>query len=274
MIALTRISGQPFVLNCDLIERIDVTPDTVVSLVDGKKYVVLESSSTSRRSDPALPRARSSRSATTSRPRTWASSTTTSRPTCPPSLRSPGRCDGSGTRHRHRRRLRGRHRGERDGGRQPDEPPADRPDPARLRHHRARDDGRRHDEGRQDGRRARLKRAFTGNAASAEELIPAVVDLAERARREGLLALEDAVKGRRRRVPAQGRHDGHRRHRPRGAPRDPRVRGLRQAGRRQAGREVLRRRRRLRADHRHHRHRHGPGARAREPGRARPSSAT
>ena len=44
MIALTRISGQPFVLNCDLIERIDVTPDTVVSLVDGKKYVVLESS--------------------------------------------------------------------------------------------------------------------------------------------------------------------------------------------------------------------------------------
>ena len=45
MIALTRISGQPFVLNCDLIERIDVTPDTVVSLVDGKKYVV-----------PALPR--------------------------------------------------------------------------------------------------------------------------------------------------------------------------------------------------------------------------
>jgi flagellar protein FlbD len=45
VIALTRISGQPFVLNCDLIERIDVTPDTVVSLVDGKKYVVLESSS-------------------------------------------------------------------------------------------------------------------------------------------------------------------------------------------------------------------------------------
>jgi flagellar protein FlbD len=44
VIALTRISGQPFVLNCDLIERIDCTPDTVVSLVDGKKYVVLESS--------------------------------------------------------------------------------------------------------------------------------------------------------------------------------------------------------------------------------------
>ena len=43
MITLTRISGSMFVLNCDLIERIDSTPDTVVSLVDGKKYVVLES---------------------------------------------------------------------------------------------------------------------------------------------------------------------------------------------------------------------------------------
>lgn len=43
MIMLTRISGTSFVLNCDLIERIDATPDTVVSLVDGKKYVVLES---------------------------------------------------------------------------------------------------------------------------------------------------------------------------------------------------------------------------------------
>ena len=43
MIPLTRISGSQFVLNCDLIERVDATPDTVVSLVDGKKYVVLES---------------------------------------------------------------------------------------------------------------------------------------------------------------------------------------------------------------------------------------
>jgi len=38
------------------------------------------------------------------------------------------------------------------------------------------------------------KRAFTGNAESAETLIPQVVGLAERARREGLLALEDSVK--------------------------------------------------------------------------------
>jgi len=43
MITLTRLSGTKFALNCDLIERIDATPDTVVTLVDGKKYVVLES---------------------------------------------------------------------------------------------------------------------------------------------------------------------------------------------------------------------------------------
>ncbi len=43
MIPLTRISGSAFMLNADLIERIDSTPDTVISLVDGKKYVVLES---------------------------------------------------------------------------------------------------------------------------------------------------------------------------------------------------------------------------------------
>jgi flagellar protein FlbD len=42
MIMLTRISGSRFVLNADLIERVDSTPDTVVTLVDGKKYVVLE----------------------------------------------------------------------------------------------------------------------------------------------------------------------------------------------------------------------------------------
>lgn len=43
MISLTRLTGSRFVLNSDLIERIDSTPDTVVTLVDGKKYVVVES---------------------------------------------------------------------------------------------------------------------------------------------------------------------------------------------------------------------------------------
>lgn len=42
MIMLTRLSGSVFVLNADLIERLDCTPDTVVTLVDGKKYVVAE----------------------------------------------------------------------------------------------------------------------------------------------------------------------------------------------------------------------------------------
>ena len=43
MITLTRLSGSVFVLNSDLIERIDSTPDTVITLIDGKKYVVSES---------------------------------------------------------------------------------------------------------------------------------------------------------------------------------------------------------------------------------------
>lgn len=43
MITLTRLSGTRFALNSDLIERVDATPDTVISLTDGTKYVVVES---------------------------------------------------------------------------------------------------------------------------------------------------------------------------------------------------------------------------------------
>lgn len=43
MISLTRLNGQRFALNPDLIERVDVTPDTVVTLVDGARYAVVES---------------------------------------------------------------------------------------------------------------------------------------------------------------------------------------------------------------------------------------
>ena len=39
-----------------------------------------------------------------------------------------------------------------------------------------------------------LKRAFTGDVKPAADLVPQVVGLAERARKEGLLALEDSVK--------------------------------------------------------------------------------
>ncbi len=42
MIMLTRLNGAAFVLNPDLIERVESTPDTVITLVDGKHYVVEE----------------------------------------------------------------------------------------------------------------------------------------------------------------------------------------------------------------------------------------
>ena len=44
MISLTRINGNGFVLNSDLIEHIEMTPDSVVTLTNGQKFVVRESS--------------------------------------------------------------------------------------------------------------------------------------------------------------------------------------------------------------------------------------
>jgi flagellar protein FlbD len=44
MIKLTRLNHVPLILNSDLIEHIDTTPDTVVSLTTGQKFMVLESS--------------------------------------------------------------------------------------------------------------------------------------------------------------------------------------------------------------------------------------
>jgi flagellar protein FlbD len=43
MIQLTRLNHVPLVLNSDLIEHVEVTPDTVVTLTTGQKIVVLES---------------------------------------------------------------------------------------------------------------------------------------------------------------------------------------------------------------------------------------
>ena len=43
MIIVTRLNGPPFALNPDLIERADATPDTVLTLVDGTKYLISES---------------------------------------------------------------------------------------------------------------------------------------------------------------------------------------------------------------------------------------
>jgi flagellar protein FlbD len=43
MIVVTRLNGAPMALNPDLVERAEATPDTVLTLVDGTKYVVTES---------------------------------------------------------------------------------------------------------------------------------------------------------------------------------------------------------------------------------------
>ena len=43
MIHLTRINHVPLVLNADLIEHVETTPDTVISMTNGQKFVVLES---------------------------------------------------------------------------------------------------------------------------------------------------------------------------------------------------------------------------------------
>jgi flagellar protein FlbD len=43
VILVTRLNGDGFALNPDLIERADATPDTVVTLVDGTKYIIAES---------------------------------------------------------------------------------------------------------------------------------------------------------------------------------------------------------------------------------------
>jgi len=42
MIYLTRLNGNPFVVNSDLIRYVESSPDTVLTLVNGEKIVVLE----------------------------------------------------------------------------------------------------------------------------------------------------------------------------------------------------------------------------------------
>ncbi|MBW8826849.1 MAG: flagellar FlbD family protein [Acidobacteria bacterium] len=43
MILITRLNGPQFALNPDLIERVEATPDTVLTLVDGTKYLIADS---------------------------------------------------------------------------------------------------------------------------------------------------------------------------------------------------------------------------------------
>jgi flagellar protein FlbD len=40
---LTRLGGHPMAVNPDLIEKAEATPDTIITLVDGHKFVVAES---------------------------------------------------------------------------------------------------------------------------------------------------------------------------------------------------------------------------------------
>jgi len=43
VIALTKLSGQPFVLNAELIRSVEETPDTTITLVGGDRMLVKES---------------------------------------------------------------------------------------------------------------------------------------------------------------------------------------------------------------------------------------
>lgn len=43
MVALRKINGKEFVLNADLIESIESTPDTLITLTNGKKLLVQNS---------------------------------------------------------------------------------------------------------------------------------------------------------------------------------------------------------------------------------------
>ena len=42
MIELTRLNKKAYYLNSDIIETMEETPDTVITTVNGKKFVVLE----------------------------------------------------------------------------------------------------------------------------------------------------------------------------------------------------------------------------------------
>jgi flagellar protein FlbD len=42
MIKITRLNHTPLIVNSDLIEHIETTPDTVIALTSGQKYMVLE----------------------------------------------------------------------------------------------------------------------------------------------------------------------------------------------------------------------------------------
>lgn len=42
MIYLTRLNGGKFVLNCEMIEMLEATPDTVITTTNGNKWIASE----------------------------------------------------------------------------------------------------------------------------------------------------------------------------------------------------------------------------------------
>lgn len=42
MIVVSRLNGNEFAVNCNLIERVEANPDTVITLIDGTKFVIHE----------------------------------------------------------------------------------------------------------------------------------------------------------------------------------------------------------------------------------------
>lgn len=43
MIRLTRLNNEPMILNSDLIQHIETTPDTAIALINGQRWIVRES---------------------------------------------------------------------------------------------------------------------------------------------------------------------------------------------------------------------------------------
>ncbi|MCI8372758.1 MAG: flagellar FlbD family protein [Lachnospiraceae bacterium] len=43
MIEITRLNGKELIINAELIETVEETPDTVITLTNGKKLIVKES---------------------------------------------------------------------------------------------------------------------------------------------------------------------------------------------------------------------------------------
>lgn len=43
MIKVTRLNGQPFVINAELIRSVEALPDTTITLINGDKLLVQES---------------------------------------------------------------------------------------------------------------------------------------------------------------------------------------------------------------------------------------